>query len=266
MPINGHGLIAAAAALFAPDPSSHKTDLFYLPPETTTIQFQSQADVTLTARRHTLANWYELELPASLSTPIPLGSDEGRRLCRIIARALGCEKVDEGVVVFVGKGGKGYENYLMVELDQNVDLGACEVDTSILTETQPYTINVLSSEGHRDKDVAFVSRMFAPTVGLPEDHVCGSAHALLTPYYTSKRRARSEEPSSQPTTNLELHARQVSKRGGDLRVVWDEERGIVKIAGEVVRTGGGSWVYKSVDKYDPGTYVYKDGWKASYRW
>jgi hypothetical protein len=98
------------------------------------------------------------------------------------------------------------------------------------------------------------------------DHVCGSAHALLTPYYTSKRRARSEEPSSQPAPNLELHARQVSKRGGDLRVVWDEERGIVKIAGEVVRTGGGSWVYKSVDKYDLGTYVYKDGWKASYRW
>ena len=107
-----------------------------------------------------------------------------------------------------------------------------------------------------------LTRIFPPIT----DHVCGSAHALLTPYYTSKRRARSEEPSSQPTTNLELHARQVSKRGGDLRVVWDEERGIVKIAGEVVRTGGGSWVYKSVDKHDPGTYVYKDGWKASYRW
>ncbi|KIM74922.1 hypothetical protein PILCRDRAFT_827753 [Piloderma croceum F 1598] len=266
MPIIGHGLIAAAAALFAPDPSSHKADLFDLAPETTTIQFRSEADVTLTTRRHTLANWYELELPASPTTPIPLDSDEGRRICRIIGRALGCEKVDGDAVVFVGKGGEGYENYLMVELDQNVDLGACEVDTGILTETQPYTINVLSSEGHRDKDIAFVSRMFAPTVGLPEDHVYGSAHALLTPYYTSKRRARSEEPSSQPAVNLELHAKQMSKRGGDLRVVWDEERGIVKIAGEVVRTGGGSWVYKSVDKYDPGTYVYKDGWKASYRW
>jgi hypothetical protein len=51
---------------------------------------------------------------------------------RIIKRALGCEKGGEDVVTFVGKGGKGYEHYLMVELDQNVDLGACDVDTDIL--------------------------------------------------------------------------------------------------------------------------------------
>jgi hypothetical protein len=44
----------------------------------------------------------------------------------------------------------------------------------------------------------------------------------------------------------------VSKRGGDLCVAWDDERGIVKIAGEVVQTGSGSWAYKSVDKCDPG--------------
>lgn len=95
-------------------------------------------------------------------------------------------------------------------------------------------------------------------------HVCGSAHALLTPYYTSKRRTRSELPFKP----ADLHAKQASKRGGDcdLCVVWDEERGVVKIAGKVVRTGGGSWVYKSVDKHDPGTYVYKDGWKTSYTW
>ena len=130
MPINGHGLIAAAAALFAPDPSSsHKADL---PPETTTIQFRSQAGVTLTTRRHSVANWYELELPASSTMPIPLDSDEGKRICRIVERALGIENVDGDVVVFVGKGGKGYESYLMVELNQNVDLGACVVDTGLL--------------------------------------------------------------------------------------------------------------------------------------
>ena len=97
------------------------------------------------------------------------------------------------------------------------------------------------------------------------DHVCGSAHALLTPYYTSKRRAISNQTPAQPS-NLELHAKQVSKRGGDLRVIWDEDKEIVKIAGEVVQTSSGSWVYKSVDKHYPDTYVHEQGWKTSYTW
>ena len=138
------------------------------------------------------------------------------------------------------------------------------MDSDALVETQPFMINVFTSDGHPDGDVAFVSRMFAPTAGLPEDHVCGSAHALLTPYYTLKRRSLSTMQSH--THSLELHAKQVSKRGGDLHVMWDEQRGIVKIAGEVVQTGGGSWVYKSVDKHEPGSYLYKDGWKTSYIW
>jgi len=266
MPINGHGLIAAAGALFSQPSSSHKPDSFDLPPNTTTIQFLNPTKVPLNARRHSLPSWYEIELPASLTSRIPLDSDEGKRLCGVIGRAL--DRRNDGVEVYIkyiGKGGRGYENYLLVELDKKVDLEACKVDTNVLSETQPYTINVLSSEGPQDEGVAFVSRMFAPTAGLPEDHVCGSAHALLTPYYTSKRRAISNQMPSQPR-NLELHAKQVSKRGGDLCVIWDEDKEIVKIAGEVVQTSSGSWVYKSVDKHYPDTYVHEQGWKTSYTW
>jgi predicted PhzF superfamily epimerase YddE/YHI9 len=32
----------------------------------------------------------------------------------------------------------------------------------------------------------FVSRFFAPRVGVPEDPVCGSAHCCLAPYWASK--------------------------------------------------------------------------------
>jgi PhzF family phenazine biosynthesis protein len=54
------------------------------------------------------------------------------------------------------------------------------------------------------ESVDFVSRFFAPKVGIPEDPVTGSAHCMLTPYWAG-RLGRSV-----------LSARQVSKRGGDI--------------------------------------------------
>ena len=53
-------------------------------------------------------------------------------------------------------------------------------------------------------NVDFVSRFFAPDVGIDEDPVTGYAHTLLTPYWSNKLNKR------------ELHALQVSKRGGEL--------------------------------------------------
>lgn len=71
---------------------------------------------------------------------------------------------------------------------------------------------------------AFVSRMFAP---LPypegEDQVCGTSHGILTPYWTRKLNL---------TPGNVVKARQVSKRGGDLRLIWDEERNILKLRGQ----------------------------------
>jgi hypothetical protein len=133
MPINGHGLIAAAGALFSQPSSSHKPDSFDLPPNTTTIQFLNPTKVPLNARRHSLPSWYEIELPASLTSRIPLDSDEGKRLCGVIGRAL--DRQNDGVEVYIKyiwKGGRGYENYLLVELDKKVDLEACKVDTNVL--------------------------------------------------------------------------------------------------------------------------------------
>jgi len=58
--------------------------------------------------------------------------------------------------------------------------------------------------------VDFVSRFFAPSAGVPEDPVTGSAHSTLVPYWA----ARLGKPN--------LHALQVSRRGGEL---WLEDRG-----------------------------------------
>ncbi len=61
-----------------------------------------------------------------------------------------------------------------------------------------------------NEEVDFVSRYFAPSVGIPEDSVTGSIHCALIPYW-SKRLGKTK-----------LHARQLSARGGDL---FCEDRG-----------------------------------------
>jgi PhzF family phenazine biosynthesis protein len=69
-------------------------------------------------------------------------------------------------------------------------------------------------------EVDFVSRFFAPTQGINEDPVTGSAHTTLTPYWSGilgKKR---------------LQARQLSARGGEL--VCEDKENRVEISGHAV--------------------------------
>ncbi len=69
-------------------------------------------------------------------------------------------------------------------------------------------------------DVDFVSRVFGPKIGIPEDPVTGAAHCVLTPYWAARL-----------GKNI-FHARQLSKRGGELYCELKGER--VDIAGRAV--------------------------------
>jgi PhzF family phenazine biosynthesis protein len=66
----------------------------------------------------------------------------------------------------------------------------------------------------------FVSRVFAPRVGIPEDPVTGSAHCTLIPYWAERLKKHT------------LSAHQVSKRGGELFCEHAGDR--VKIGGHCV--------------------------------
>lgn len=72
------------------------------------------------------------------------------------------------------------------------------------------------------QEVDFVSRFFAPKLGVPEDPVTGSAHCTLAPYWSGR------------LGRTEMHARQVSERGGE---VWCADRG------ERVEVSGGAALY-----------------------
>jgi PhzF family phenazine biosynthesis protein len=76
---------------------------------------------------------------------------------------------------------------------------------------------IVSAAGTRSD---FVSRFFAPKVGIPEDPVTGSAHCTLIPYWADRLGKK------------KLHALQLSERGGELFCEHMEDR--VKIAGRAV--------------------------------
>lgn len=65
------------------------------------------------------------------------------------------------------------------------------------------------------REVDFVSRFFAPAVGIPEDPVTGSSHCTLIPYWADKK-----------GKNI-LTARQLSKRGGELFCEYRTDRVLI---------------------------------------
>ena len=68
--------------------------------------------------------------------------------------------------------------------------------------------------------VDFVSRFFAPHAGIPEDPVTGYAHTILTPFWAER------------LGKQKLHARQLSKRAGDVFCDFLGDR--VNLAGKAV--------------------------------
>ena len=74
----------------------------------------------------------------------------------------------------------------------------------------------------------FVSRFFAPNAGIPEDPVTGSAHCTLIPYWADRLKKN------------QLHAFQLSKRGGEL---------FCENAGERVRISENAVLYSKGELY-----------------
>lgn len=94
----------------------------------------------------------------------------------------------------------GSSEDLMVLLDSEKTVAEIQPDLAILEQIDCRGI-IITAPGDR---CDFVSRFFAPRVGVPEDPVTGSAHCVLIPYWASVQGKN------------ELYALQVSKRGGEL--------------------------------------------------
>lgn len=110
---------------------------------------------------------------------------------------------------------------LLVVLESEAAVRACNPDLRALAQL-PWPAVIVTAKGEA---VDFVSRNFAPAVGIDEDPVTGSAHCILTPYWT------------QQLGKSQLSAYQGGKRGGFLWCRLKGER--VEIAGHarVVSSG-----------------------------
>lgn len=92
-------------------------------------------------------------------------------------------------------------NYLAV-LEHESQVGRLSPDMARIATLHPG--GVIATAPTQKPDVDFVSRFFAPSHGVPEDPVTGSAHCTLAPYWS----ARLGRPR--------LAARQISARGGEI--------------------------------------------------
>ncbi len=112
---------------------------------------------------------------------------------------------------------------LMVELPTADEVRRLRPDFEALRELDARGVIVTARADADDHD--FVSRFFAPALGIDEDPVTGSAHCQLAPFW-SRRLGRQT-----------MWAHQVSRRGGRLRVRHDGDR--VELAGGAVMVWSG---------------------------
>ncbi len=109
------------------------------------------------------------------------------------------------------------ENYLAVyELQRDIESMHPNFSQLKALDAQGVIVTAPSNV----KGIDFVSRYFAPSVGINEDPVTGSAHSTLAPYWSARLQKTS------------LHALQVSKRGGEIFCEHRGER--VVISGKAV--------------------------------
>ena len=178
----GHGTLAAAKVLF--DRRGWRE------PE---IRFQTRQRGGLTvARRGELLEMDFPALPARpVATPAGLGEALGAEPRQVLESA---------------------EDWLAV-MDDEAAVRGLRPDFAALEKVACRCLGPTA----RGAQVDFVSRAFAPRLGIPEDPVTGSAHCVLVPYWAGV------------LGKDELHAFQVSARGGEL--FCRNAGGRVKLAG-----------------------------------
>jgi len=174
------------------------------------VLFESQPDLrdrplTFETRSGTLqARWangrVELDLPAMVYQPMTVP--------HVVVEVLGFTPIG---AVFSG-------NYYLFET----------MDAQLVREAKPNLAElaklpypeVMITARTPDEDYDFISRFFAPQLGVDEDPVTGSAHCLLSPYWADKM------------GKMDFKAFQASDRGGLLYLRLAGDR--VRIAGDAV--------------------------------
>jgi PhzF family phenazine biosynthesis protein len=183
----GHATLASAHVLWEEDILDKKA----------TARFHTHSGLLSATRKD---GWIEMDFPAELQKPAIAPP--------ALAGALGTTPV------YIGKNRFDY----LVELDSEEVLRNLHPDFALLKTIPARGVIVTSPSDSKDYD--FVSRFFAPALGINEDPVTGSAHCCLGPYWQKRLKKDS------------FTAYQASARGGIIRVSTQGDR--VLLGGQAV--------------------------------
>jgi PhzF family phenazine biosynthesis protein len=177
----GHATLAAAYVV-----------LSVLQPTLDAVKFSTRSSGILKVRKATASqnkdndnSFLHMDLPALFPTTCSTMPAE-------VIRVLGTEAVPTEVL-------EVNDTYILV-FESPETIRNLHPDFARLEQFHPHVVSVTAPGNDSD----FVSRYFAPSYGIPEDPVTGSAHCSLTPYWTNR------------LGKSELHAHQLSERGGEL--------------------------------------------------
>ncbi len=172
------------------------------------IRFETRSGRLTCTRRPTEADgagaWIWMDFPATPAEPLAAGEPAAELTAALVEalsatpRWLGRSRFD-----------------LLIELASEAEVAGLAPDMARLAAVDARGISVTACATREGYD--FVSRFFAPRVGVPEDPVTGSAHCTLAPFWSG----RLGRPA--------LVAYQASRRGGTVRT---------ELHGERVRLGG----------------------------
>lgn len=119
------------------------------------------------------------------------------------------------------------DHHYVAELNSEEEVLNVKPDFKALEKLEKYGTIITASSFNKKFD--FVSRFFAPSKGIPEDPVTGSAHCVLAPYWSKKLNKNS------------LKAFQASERGGYMEVTLEGDR--VLISGKALTVLSGQLLF-----------------------
>jgi PhzF family phenazine biosynthesis protein len=155
----------------------------------------------------------------SASGPLHVDKEAGRLCMNFPSQPPSACQAPEELIAGLGKAPSGVlscEDYFVV-FETEEDIRDLRVRMDLLKNLDLRGV-IVTAPG---RTVDFVSRFFAPALGIDEDPVTGSAHSALTPYWAERLNKK------------ELSAHQLSARGGELFCKDLGER--VEIAGTAVQ-------------------------------
>jgi PhzF family phenazine biosynthesis protein len=190
----GHATLATAHALW-------ETERL---PRERAARFHTRSGVLVATRG---ADAIALDFPAQTTAELTAGAEPETRTT--LEAALGAR------AVWLGRS----RSSLLVQVESEAVVRALAPDLAALGRAPGRAFIVTAKGDAGGSPYDFVSRVFAPRIGVPEDPVTGAAHCVLAPFWSERLGKR------------ELVGFQASARGGAVRV---EDRG------DRVTLGGGA--------------------------